>query len=407
VRLFAVKRLAETSGESACGGLIAAMRDEDAWVRARAARGLGDKRCQNAVPVLIDALGDADGNVRGYAARGLGQMRASSAVPNLLQALEDPHWFVRNNAAWALRRTGDASVLDALAAALKKEKADHSRIFWLIQGLAGDETVSFLGPLLDDSDPGVRLRVAKVFLSLKQKEALEALSKRNEFETDPKVQAVLADAVFLLSRGGDLSAHWSFDEKDKLGWDATGRGNDGEVRGAVPVEGKAGQALRFENGAYVELGQPPSLRIGATPLTVMAWVFSEAPNGVVVVKGGAFCGMSLYVMDGLPKFGIHRIQDGPAFVAAGKEDVTGRWVHLAGVVKDESLELYVDGQPVGAASTDGLIPGECGQGMQIGWDEGNSPAEITDAFQGVIDEVKIYNAALSQKEIAKQCEVKE
>jgi len=406
VRLFAVKRLAESSEEGASVGLMRALEDEDAWVRSRAVRGLGDNRCEGAIPGLIKALGDVDANVRGYAARALGQLKAGSATGKLFDALDDPNWFVRNQAAWALKRAGDASLLDGLAARLREKNADSSQLLWLIQELAGERTVRYLAPLLDDQNPSVRLRIAEMLFSLKEEEALEALAERKETEADPRVAAVLDEAVFLLSREGDLSAHWSFDEKEKMGWDATGRGNDGEVRGALAVPGKVGQALRFQDGAYVELGHPPTLRIGGTPLTVMAWVFSEAPNGVIVVKGGAFCGVSLYIMDKLPKLGIHRIQDGPAFIAAGEEDVTGRWVHLAGVVKDRSLELYVNGKQVGSAETDGLIPGECGQGMQIGWDEANSPAEITDAFQGVIDEVKIYGAALSEKEIAEQCEVK-
>jgi hypothetical protein len=38
--------------------------------------------------------------------------------------------------------------------------------------------------------------------------------------------------------------------------------------------------------------------------------------------------------------------------------------------------------------------------MEIGFDVGNSPAEITDAFAGVLDEVKFFRAALSAEDIA-------
>jgi hypothetical protein len=47
-------------------------------------------------------------------------------------------------------------------------------------------------------------------------------------------------------------------------------------------------------------------------LTIMAWAKSDAPSGVVVARSGAFCGFSLYIMDGVAKFGIHRERDGPA-----------------------------------------------------------------------------------------------
>jgi len=50
------------------------------------------------------------------------------------------------------------------------------------------------------------------------------------------------------------------------------------------------------------------------------------------------------------------------------------------------------------------LPGNGGQGIEIGFDAGNSAVEICDAFEGVIDEVKQFDAALSEKEIAKQCQ---
>jgi hypothetical protein len=134
----------------------------------------------------------------------------------------------------------------------------------------------------------------------------------------------------------------------------------------------------------------------------MAWVQSDALNGVVVARGGAFCGFSLYLMDGVAKFGIHREQEGPAYIAAGRENVVGPWVHLAGVVKSDRIELYVNGKLAATAKTPGYIPGNCGQGMEIGFDTANSPAEITDHFQGIIDEVKVYHAALSEEEINEQ-----
>ena len=60
------------------------------------------------------------------------------------------------------------------------------------------------------------------------------------------------------------------------------------------------------------------------------------------------------------------------------------------------------GKLAATTKTDGYIPGNCGQSMEIGFDLANSPAEITDNFEGVIDEVKVYHAALSAEKIAKQ-----
>ena len=79
-----------------------------------------------------------------------------------------------------------------------------------------------------------------------------------------------------------------------------------------------------------------------------------------------------------------------------------RGEHPPGVVKNDRVEVYVDGKLAGTTKTPGYIPGNCGQGMEIGFDVANSPAEITDNFEGILDEVKVYHAALTEKEIAEE-----
>jgi len=147
--------------------------------------------------------------------------------------------------------------------------------------------------------------------------------------------------------------------------------------------------------------------VSGTPLTIMAWIKARAATGVVVGRGGAFCGLSLYLKDGLPKFGIHRERDGPTYIAAGKEPLGREWVHLAGVVREDRVEVYVGGKQVASAKTAGYVPGECGQPMEIGFDTGNTAVEITDHFDGVIDEVKVYSAALSGEAIAAEARVQQ
>ncbi len=158
-------------------------------------------------------------------------------------------------------------------------------------------------------------------------------------------------------------------------------------------------ALQFGPRRYVEVGKPPDMPIGESCFTVTAWVKTHATQGVVVARGGAFCGYSLYIKDGVPKFGIHRLQDGPGYIAEGTAELGNDWTFLAGVVREQSIHLYVNGQLVASQKTAGLIPTECGQGMEIGFDVGNSPAEIVTPLDGVIDEVKAYRTALSADEL--------
>ena len=80
----------------------------------------------------------------------------------------------------------------------------------------------------------------------------------------------------------------------------------------------------------------------------------------------------------------------------------GAWVHLAGVIKKDGIQLFVNGKLAASAPTPGFLTSECGQGMEIGFDVGNSSAEICTGFRGVIDEVKVFNVALSAAEIAEE-----
>ena len=435
VREHAAKRLGRLADTTAVPALIDALGDAKARVRREAARALGAIRDARAVAPLAKALGDPDTNVRFYAAYALGQIKAPQAAETLIRALGDPQWCVRNQAAWALREIRDPAIPRRLASAFKQKGADVGQVVWILRGwrggagveavadllrapeadvrkraagalgkLGGAKAVDALIAALSDGDAAVRTAAVGALLEIGDRRAATPLRKLAQREEDASLRRAAEQAARRLSRHADLVAHWSFDDRGtRIARDVTGRGSDGQIRGCKPVKGKVGHALRFGKGGYVELGKPAGLPIAHTPLTVMAWARPDAPNGVVVARGGASCGFSLYVKDGVARFGIHRTKDGPAYVAAGRQKVVGAWVHLAGVVKNDRIELYVNGKLAATRKTPGYIPSNCGQGMEIGYDVGNSPAEIIDHFEGLIDEVKVYRAALSGEEIAGQC----
>jgi len=201
-----------------------------------------------------------------------------------------------------------------------------------------------------------------------------------------------------------LAAHWSFDDgHPTIAKDVTGWGADGKIMGAKPVTGKKGKALHFDGQSYISLGKPSDLNIGNQPFAVTAWIKPEAQTGVIVARGGAWCGYSLLLKDGLPAFGIQRVKDGPTSLATAKETLPlNAWAHLAGVVKDKKLELFVNGTLAATAETAGFIPGNTGQEMVIGFDTGNSPVGVMDHFVGTIDDVRAYSVALPPETIKEQ-----
>jgi hypothetical protein len=365
----------------------------------------GATRDPRAVPALVGALRDSDKNVRFYAAYALGEIKDARAADALLAALRDPEWCVRDQAAWALRELHDPKLVAPLAEMLMEKNADVAHIMWLLLQIGGEKAFGALVAALKADDATVRRAALEALLKIGGEHIEQPLKELLPREKDPGVRALAETAVAKMTRSDALAAHWSFDDKSTtVAKDVSGRASDGEIKGCTVADGKVGAALRFGKGRFIELGRTQRPSVAGTPFTIMAWVKPDAPTGVVVARGGAFCGYSLYLKDGFPKFGIRRSKDGPADIVTGREKVGTDWTHLAGAVKEDRIELHVNGKLAATAKTGGLMMSNGGQGMEIGFDAGNSAIELCDAFEGVIDEVKQFNAALSEKEIAKQCQ---
>lgn len=433
VRAHAAVALGRLGEHAAVPALTAALSDPDARVRCEAAKALGMLKDPRPAAPLTKCLQDADVNVRFCAAYALGEIRVPASATALLSALlEDADPGVRGQAAWALRELRQADLAGPLLAGLRRETADAPRLAWLLKHLDSPGVVPGLQDLARDADAGVRrralvalveiggeaasdgclaalsdpqpqVRLAAVqgLLRLRSARVTDTLRRHLDHESDGAVREAIQTALPPPSAGGGRVAHWSFDERDTArARDVTGRGPDGEVKGCTVVEGKVGAALRFAEGAHIALGKPDGQPLQDTPFTIMAWVRPEAPTGVIVARGGAYCGYALYLKDGKPAFGIHRERDGPAYIAAGTAVLADGWVHLAGVADAAAIRLYVNGRLAAETPIPGLIPTTPGQGMEIGVDLGTSPAEITDAFTGAIDEVSVYDMALTPERLA-------
>lgn len=127
VRLVAahgLARLAIDGGSRVAGlkgALEAAAASPDAYLRWKAAHGLG--HVEGAVDVLIPLLADPDIDVKRAAARSLGRQRDPSAVPALRAALDDSNSFVRQWAARGLAELGHPDALPALLHATTDDTA--------------------------------------------------------------------------------------------------------------------------------------------------------------------------------------------------------------------------------------------------------------------------------------------
>lgn len=205
------------------------------------------------------------------------------------------------------------------------------------------------------------------------------------------------------SSTANLVALWHFDENTgTTANDSTANSNDGTVYGASWVDGKLGKALSFDGNDYVIV--PDSSLLEPDRITVEAWVKSSGTPGnyryivskYLPTKPGNYSSYGLYTANsGGLKFYIGLSSTWVASPDAGTGIWDGNWHHIAGTYDGSAVKLYVDGEPVaGAGSTTSDIEYEGTGDLFIG-----AYTTTSYCFSGTIDEVRIWDGALTADEI--------
>jgi len=174
--------------------------------------------------------------------------------------------------------------------------------------------------------------------------------------------------------------------------------NHGTIHGATWTTGKFGSALSFDGeDDYVDCGNDESLNI-TDALTIEAWVkpaadisgsgtrvFLEKMNAYGLVYGFNAGHLEVYL-------------GGATRILYPVTLYKNNWYHLVGVWEGSTtgnVYLYINGENVASGDYTGSITSD--HALQIGGGEAWSGAWRY--FNGTIDEVRIYNRALSAEEI--------
>ena len=99
--------------------VLNALHDENASVRAAAARALGIREKDAPIEPLVEALKDQEWRVRTAAATALGRLKNRVPVEPLLPVLHDENASVRAAAIWALGTLGERAPMESLVIALQ------------------------------------------------------------------------------------------------------------------------------------------------------------------------------------------------------------------------------------------------------------------------------------------------
>ena len=207
-----------------------------------------------------------------------------------------------------------------------------------------------------------------------------------------------------------IIAWWPFDETSGTTAEEVIGGRNGvHINGPVPTPGKVGGALRF-NGSSSYVGAPDSdlWAFGTGNFTVELWANFDAPtSGDIVHPGDVFISSDdgpgtqnkwIFALGGglLELIVVNTADVPPNFflVRAPFSPVVGEWYHLA-ITKTATLfTIYVNGVEVGSEVSTPPIA-NANAPLIIG--QSNEP--FGGFMNGLLDEVTIYNRALTQGEL--------
>jgi hypothetical protein len=198
-----------------------------------------------------------------------------------------------------------------------------------------------------------------------------------------------------------LVGQWKFDETQGVSaTDSSGHGNSGTILNGQWGVGADGGALLFDGGedSVVTVPLSDTLRATATSITITALAFRTEEHNVALVAHGY---PTLF-------FGFHGSQfkwqvslengrSGSCYADRKYRADLDRWYHIAATYNGWVARLYVDGEQICKDWTFGSIkmpqtPFTIGSYLD---DDG----KIVDEMSGLIDDVRIYNRALSAREI--------
>ena len=209
------------------------------------------------------------------------------------------------------------------------------------------------------------------------------------------------------SSDDSLILYFSFDALDgDTVTDLSQYGNNGTIAGAPELAaGKFGNALKLNGESdWVEVPHADILTVDEN-VTVMAWINAERHTGPndqrwqgILAKGNSPRSYSFYTES--PSECLHLSAGGSGSVCTGKIALN-EWQHVVAHVDNGTHRYWLNGENVGEFDGQNPLPGAADTAdVLVGkTHEGNRE------FLGLLDEVRVWNRALSEDEIRAEMEM--
>ena len=236
--------------------------------------------------------------------------------------------------------------------------------------------------------------------------------------------AVLFSALMLIVAGyaaadiaDGLVVHFTFDSvKGKRIFDESGNGLDAEtIKNTKFVKGKYGKAIRITGETEDCLNIPAADKLKISDaITMMAWVYYEDWTGSSSQWFDKGCyskdlksyGMALFGKKHFPELGAIENGSGISLILANDAEThismlpnemeNRTWHHIVGTYDDKAMKIYLDGEVILASHSGFEFSGTNDEDVRIGCAKGEPEYAFEDGF---IDEVSIWNRALSEDEV--------
>ena len=213
-----------------------------------------------------------------------------------------------------------------------------------------------------------------------------------------------------------LVLYFSFDnvQGDEVK-DESGNQNNGTVLGNAEIAaGTVGNAIKIDGATgRVEVPDSDTLDIGVNSLTIECWLNTTSSDRHTysrIVSKGNFSWTAGYIFQlysqGQPAISISDPGKVAIYAAARGAAVNdGRWHHIAGVADRENNEarVYIDGEaqeielPLGQAASDIKDIGDITNANKLAF--GSDDQQVRELVEGLYDELRIWNRALTDAEI--------
>ena len=185
-----------------------------------------------------------------------------------------------------------------------------------------------------------------------------------------------------------LLAYWTFDEGGGTTIsDSSGNNYQGTISGSNYnfIDGQSGKALQFSGDSSTYVSFSTTTNLNPTEITIIVWINPISQSGLprIVYKESSGKGWALSYSSSSWRFRTNT-QNSASF---SYNPTIGSWGQLAGTASSDQVRIYYDSELKNQNSLNSIISSS------------TNAIEIGRSFKGAIDEVMIFNRALSDEEI--------